>query len=107
MVGTFSLSKISFEFYYCNDVFVLLKSVFEKLCSGTHHGGFQFLLILDLWGMSFHALVVFGSGKNLLFKSILAHCDTSINFQFQKLNFLTFFLGMGVSKADLLKKFAP
>ena len=26
---------------------------------------------------------------------------------FQKLNFLTFFVGMGVSKADLLKKFAP
>ena len=34
-------------------------------------GGFQFLLILDLWGLSFHALVVFGLGKNLLVKSVL------------------------------------
>ena len=30
---------------------------------------FQFLLILDLWGISFHAVVVFGLGKNLLPKS--------------------------------------
>ena len=27
-----------------------------------------------LWGISFHAVVVFGLGKNLLFKSILGHC---------------------------------
>ena len=32
------------------------------------------MLILDLWGISFHALVVFGLGKNILFKSILGHC---------------------------------
>ena len=38
-------------------------------------GGFQFMLILDLWGVSFHAVVVFGLGKNLLFKSILGRCD--------------------------------
>ena len=37
-------------------------------------GGFQFLLILDLWGISFYAVVVFGLGKNLLFKSVLGHC---------------------------------
>ena len=37
-------------------------------------GGFQFLLILDLWGVSFHAVVVFGLGKNLLFKSVLGRC---------------------------------
>ena len=36
--------------------------------------GFQYLLILDLWGISFHAVVVFGLGKKLLFKSILGHC---------------------------------
>jgi hypothetical protein len=34
------------------------------------------LLILDLWGISFHAVVVFGLGKNLLFKSILGRCDS-------------------------------
>jgi hypothetical protein len=33
------------------------------------------LLILELWGISFHAVVVFGLGKNLLFKSILGLCD--------------------------------
>ena len=32
------------------------------------------MLILDLLGVSFHAVVVFGLGKNLLFKSILGHC---------------------------------
>ena len=33
------------------------------------------MLILDLWGISFHAVVVFSLGKNLLFKSVLGHCD--------------------------------
>ena len=37
-------------------------------------GVIQLLLILDLWGISFHAVVVFGLGKNILFKSILGHC---------------------------------
>ena len=32
------------------------------------------MLILDLWRISFHAVVVFGLGKNLLFKSILGRC---------------------------------
>ena len=32
------------------------------------------MVILDLWGISFHAVVVFGLGKNLLFKSILGRC---------------------------------
>ena len=41
---------------------------------GTQCGGFQFLLILDLWGIRLHAVVVFGLGKNLLFKSVLGHC---------------------------------
>ena len=35
----------------------------------------QFLVILDLWGISFHAAVVFGLGKDILFKSVLGHCD--------------------------------
>ena len=33
------------------------------------------MLILDLWGISFHAVVVFGVGKNLLSKSILGRCE--------------------------------
>ena len=36
--------------------------------------GFQFLLILDLCGVSFHAVVVFGLGKYFVFKSALGHC---------------------------------
>ena len=32
------------------------------------------MLILDLWSISIHAVVVFGLGKNLLFKSALGHC---------------------------------
>jgi len=32
------------------------------------------LLILDLWGVSPHAAVVFGLGKDFLFKSTLGHC---------------------------------
>ena len=32
------------------------------------------MLILDLWGITFHAVVVFGLGKNLLFESILGRC---------------------------------
>ena len=32
------------------------------------------MLILDLWGISFHAVIVFGPGKNILFKSVLGHC---------------------------------
>ena len=33
------------------------------------------MLILDLWGISFHAVVVFGLVKDLLFKFVLGHCD--------------------------------
>ena len=45
----------------------------KNLSSGTNRGGFQFLLNLDLWGISFHAVVVIGLGKNLLFKFVLGH----------------------------------
>ena len=54
-------------------LFFISKNQFLKnLCSGTQCGGFQFLL---LWGLSFHAVVVFGLGKNILFKSVLGHCE--------------------------------
>ena len=33
------------------------------------------MLILDLWGISFHAVIVFGLDKNFLFKSVLGHCE--------------------------------
>ena len=56
-------------------LFRISKNQFLKnLCSGTQCGGFQFLLILDQCVISYHAVVVFGLGKNLLFKSVLGHC---------------------------------
>jgi hypothetical protein len=33
------------------------------------------MLILDLWGISFHPGVVIGLGNDLLFNFILGHCD--------------------------------
>ena len=33
------------------------------------------MLILDIWDISFDAVAVFGLGKDLLFKSVLGHCD--------------------------------
>ena len=41
-------------------------------------GGFQFLLILDLWGVSFHAAVVVALVEDFLFKSTLGHCAKMI-----------------------------
>ena len=41
----------------------------------SHRGGFQFLLILYLCGISFHAVEVFGLGKDLLFESVLGRCE--------------------------------
>ena len=35
------------------------------------------MLILDLFGISFHTVVVFGMGKDFLFKSILGRCVLS------------------------------
>jgi hypothetical protein len=37
------------------------------------------LLILDLWGISFHAAVVFGLGKDFLFRSAIGHCGTLLS----------------------------
>ena len=62
----------------CKAVFCISKNQFLKnLSSGSQRGGFQFLLNLDLWGISFHAMVVFGLGKNFSIKSVLGHCVTS------------------------------
>ena len=36
------------------------------------------MLILDLWGISFHAVIVFALGKNLLFKFALGRCDPAL-----------------------------
>ena len=43
----------------------------------------RILILADIrpMGISFHALVIFGLGKNLLFKSILGRCDMESNFE--------------------------
>ena len=41
---------------------------------GSQCRGFQFMLILDLWGISFHPVVVIGLGNDLLFNFIVGHC---------------------------------
>ena len=33
------------------------------------------MLILDLWGISFHPVVVVGLGNDLLFNFLLGHCE--------------------------------
>ena len=35
------------------------------------------MLILDLWCISFHAMVVFGPGKNILLNSIIGRCESN------------------------------
>ena len=55
-------------------IFVLVNWFLKNLSSGTQCERFPFLLILDPWSVSFHAAVVFGLGKNFLFKSTLGHC---------------------------------
>ena len=46
------------------------------------------MLILDLWGISFHAVVVFGLGKNLSFKSVLGHCGLGRMLAAESLEFI-------------------
>ena len=50
----------------------------EFLCYGTQQLGFQGRVILDLWGMVFHAMVAFGLELDFLFKSIWACCEIGI-----------------------------
>ena len=60
-------------------VFISKNPSLKNLC-GSQCGGFQFLSILDLWGISFHAVVVFGPGKNLFFKSFVKKGKKETNF---------------------------
>ena len=58
----------------------------EFLCYGPEQVGFQTRVILDLWGMVFHAMVAFGLGLDLLFKSIWACCESTKSFSSRSLN---------------------
>ena len=47
------------------------------------------MLILDLLGIGFHAVVVFGLGKDFLFKSIIGRCAV----EHMRENYFSIFLG--------------
>jgi hypothetical protein len=55
-------------------IFSLKKTFKIFFVSGTHRGRFQLIVILTPQGVPFHPALVIGLGKNLLFKSVLAHC---------------------------------
>ena len=52
----------------------LKKTSFENFVIESQRGGFQFMLILDVWGISFHSAVVVGLGNDFLFNSSVGHC---------------------------------
>ena len=52
----------------------LKKTLKFFLVSGTHRGGFQFIVILTPYGVPFLPVVVICLGKNLLLRSVLGHC---------------------------------
>ena len=56
----------------------LKKTLKKYFIIGSQHGGFQFMLILDLWGISFHPVVAIGLGNKLLFNFMLGHCGKSL-----------------------------
>ena len=68
----------------------LKKTSFENFVIGSQCGGFQFMLILDLWGISFHPAVVVGLGHDLLFNSSVGHCD-ELKHMLSKIQFLNEF----------------
>ena len=51
----------------------------EFLCYGTQQVGFQARVILDLWGMVFHAMVAFCLEVDVLLNSISTCCDGRVN----------------------------
>ena len=53
------------------------------------------MLILDLWGISFHAVVVFGLGKSLLFKSILGRCVVRSHYESVKASWCVGLIDIG------------
>ena len=59
---------------FCSFCVSVKKRFWKYLCSETQCVGYQFLVILVQWGISFYAVVVFGLGKDFLFKSVLGRC---------------------------------
>ena len=63
-----------FIFYQFLVLYIEKISFLKILCYGTYVVGFQTMVIMDLWGMAFHAMVVIGLIPALLFISTWACC---------------------------------
>ena len=59
------------------------------------------MLILDLWGISFHPVVVVGLGNDLLFNFIVGHCEGSDKVIYPKYYTNYFILGRIIFKATV------
>ena len=70
--------KIRITFVSENKNGSLKKTSFENFVIGSQCGGFQFMLILNLWGISFHPAVVVGLDNDLLFNSSVGHCGSNL-----------------------------
>ena len=63
------------KFYQFLVLYIEKKAFLEFLCYGTQQVGFQGRVILDLWGMVFHAMDAFCLEVDFLLDSISACCD--------------------------------
>ena len=64
------------EYMNFKTIFVIVKiSFWEIYLMGLNVGDFSSCFDFYLWGMRFHAVVVFGMGKVLLFKYVLGRCE--------------------------------
>ena len=73
------------KWIYCKTAFELVKisfwNLWDPMWGISILADFRFI---DLWGMRFHAVEVFGLGKNLLFKSVLGHCTVKTTLFYSK-----------------------
>ena len=69
-----------FIFYQFLVLYIEKISFLKILCYGTYVVGFQTMVIMDLWGMAFHAVVVIALVLALLFISIWAYCELATYF---------------------------
>ena len=70
-----------FRFYQFLVLYIEKISFLKILCYGPEVVGFQTKVILDLWGMTFHAAVIIALVLALLLESISAYCE---NFMFSR-----------------------
>ena len=67
-----------FRFYQFLVLYIEKISFLKILCYGPEVVGFQTKVILDLWGMTFHAVVIIALVLALLLESISAYCVVAL-----------------------------